>query len=311
MDIQAYFEEWSRLPGERVRMAISTDHPRVRASLERITKGPAGADLKAEDAFGHRVPGLDTIVDGIRQDTALGSYSELPMPEQVRLADSTLHLWIWPTTPASDDVQTIWAGGDGQHWLSLGIQRRDLALRINGQVWQFGTVLEPHTWYSIALTLVAREDGIEAALDLCQVSGLPARPPRFQGRVHLAAALPELTMLRLAADEVSAAGSPVSPYNGKIENPSFFAPALTAEQCATLHADASPRPADVRWDLSKNLEGTRVVAEGAPDGELRNGGDRGVTGRNWTGRCDSFLEAPDQYGAVHFHDDDMVDANWE
>lgn len=45
MDVQAYFEEWSRLPGETVRMAISTKHKSVRATLERITRGPSNEDL--------------------------------------------------------------------------------------------------------------------------------------------------------------------------------------------------------------------------------------------------------------------------
>lgn len=45
MDVQAYFEEWSRLPGETIRMAISTKHKSVRATLERITRGPSNEDL--------------------------------------------------------------------------------------------------------------------------------------------------------------------------------------------------------------------------------------------------------------------------
>ncbi len=40
MKIRAYFEEWSRRPGERVRMAISTPLPQVRADLVRLTTGP-------------------------------------------------------------------------------------------------------------------------------------------------------------------------------------------------------------------------------------------------------------------------------
>ncbi|MHB8613297.1 MAG: N,N-dimethylformamidase beta subunit family domain-containing protein [Candidatus Dormibacteraceae bacterium] len=38
---------------------------------------------------------------------------------------------------------------------------------------------------------------------------------------------------------------------------------------------------------------------------------RGVTGYNWDGRQHDFTTAPEQYGAIHFHDDDVGDAGWE
>ena len=43
MKIFAYFEEWSRRPGEAVRMAISTPLAEVRAELVRLTTGPGAA----------------------------------------------------------------------------------------------------------------------------------------------------------------------------------------------------------------------------------------------------------------------------
>ncbi|MBV8055046.1 MAG: hypothetical protein JO071_07380 [Deltaproteobacteria bacterium] len=38
---------------------------------------------------------------------------------------------------------------------------------------------------------------------------------------------------------------------------------------------------------------------------------RAVTGYNWTGREEHFIHAPAEYGAIHFHDDDLEDAGWE
>jgi N,N-dimethylformamidase len=38
---------------------------------------------------------------------------------------------------------------------------------------------------------------------------------------------------------------------------------------------------------------------------------RGVTGHNWNGSEVDFRRAPDQYNAIHFHDDDLDDARWE
>jgi N,N-dimethylformamidase len=36
-----------------------------------------------------------------------------------------------------------------------------------------------------------------------------------------------------------------------------------------------------------------------------------VTGHNWTGLEDSFVAAPDEYGAIYFHSDEMIDSGWE
>jgi N,N-dimethylformamidase len=38
---------------------------------------------------------------------------------------------------------------------------------------------------------------------------------------------------------------------------------------------------------------------------------RAMTGYNWNGRDDCFRLAPEQYGGIHFHDDALVDCQWE
>ena len=38
---------------------------------------------------------------------------------------------------------------------------------------------------------------------------------------------------------------------------------------------------------------------------------RGVTGRTWSGTSRDFDQCPGQYGAIFFHSDDMIDAQWE
>ncbi len=70
--IQAYFEEWSRQPGDRVRMAISTPHTRVRAVLERIRTGPgAKGDFRVGTESLESV--LDMTLPGRIQNTSVGS----------------------------------------------------------------------------------------------------------------------------------------------------------------------------------------------------------------------------------------------
>ncbi len=51
----------------------------------------------------------------------------------------------------------------------------------------------------------------------------------------------------------------------------------------------------------------------AADCDLRlvNGPMAGVTGHNWDGTVLAFPSAPEQYGALAFHEDDLTDAGWE
>jgi N,N-dimethylformamidase len=122
--------------------------------------------------------------------------------------------------------------------------------------------------------------------------------------------LPAPCWARLATDELSSCGSPTHPFNGKIENPSWYRSVLTSEQCAELHCGRR-ESSFARWIFEYALHGTTIHAEGAPAGELINGGDRGVTSHGWSGASDTFNEVPEQYAAVYFHDDDMVDAGWD
>jgi N,N-dimethylformamidase len=45
-------------------------------------------------------------------------------------------------------------------------------------------------------------------------------------------------------------------------------------------------------------------------GEVVNLPARGMKGYNWTGEVMNWQQAPEQYGAIHFHDDDLYDASW-
>jgi N,N-dimethylformamidase len=50
---------------------------------------------------------------------------------------------------------------------------------------------------------------------------------------------------------------------------------------------------------------------GGHDGRLVNMPARAMTGSNWEGTEVNPSRAPEQYGAVHFHDDDLDDARWD
>jgi N,N-dimethylformamidase len=66
------------------------------------------------------------------------------------------------------------------------------------------------------------------------------------------------------------------------------------------------------WDFSLDMSST-VLRDAGPnrlDGVLVNHPARAMRGHNWDGSATDWTKAPDQYGAIHFHDDDLTDACW-
>jgi N,N-dimethylformamidase len=67
------------------------------------------------------------------------------------------------------------------------------------------------------------------------------------------------------------------------------------------------------WDFSQEIPGVRILDRSAHrrHGALHNLPTRAIPGHNWTGEVHDWKQAPEQYGAIHFHDDDLYDAGWE
>ncbi|MDP9096716.1 MAG: N,N-dimethylformamidase large subunit [Pseudomonadota bacterium] len=64
-----------------------------------------------------------------------------------------------------------------------------------------------------------------------------------------------------------------------------------------------------QWDFSVGID-TDVIS-GTHPGRLINLPTRGVRGSRWTGSEMDWKHAPGDYAAIHFHADDLYDAEWE
>jgi len=122
--------------------------------------------------------------------------------------------------------------------------------------------------------------------------------------------------LRLAAGwDVD--GTPAAVFNGRIERPRWLPGwSDTSERLAfcQLAPDASPpRNAVADWDFAQAIDSERVidVSGNGHHGVLHNMPARGVTGSLWDTSEIDWRANPAHYGAIHFHDDDLIDAGWE
>ena len=97
-------------------------------------------------------------------------------------------------------------------------------------------------------------------------------------------------------------GVAVHHFNGKIEAPTV----LSID-------DSGAAETVVAWDFSDGISSTRVCdcGPGKYHGRLVNFPTRGVTGSNWRAREMCWRHAADEYGAIHFHEDDIYDFGWQ
>jgi N,N-dimethylformamidase len=105
-------------------------------------------------------------------------------------------------------------------------------------------------------------------------------------------------------------------FNGRIEGPSL---ARTAMPLATLREAARYRTTSVSgdqviayWDFAHDIASDRLT-DASPShlhGRTVNAPKRAVCGHNWDGTVMNWQLAAHQYGAIHFHQDDLYDCGW-
>jgi len=107
-----------------------------------------------------------------------------------------------------------------------------------------------------------------------------------------------------------------SHFNGKIDAPRVYDRALSSDEIEALARGGDSLAVAglvAAWDFSRDISTDRVTDVGPHGlhGRAVQMPTRAVTGHNYTGRETSYRLAQGEYGAIHFHDDDLEDALWE
>jgi N,N-dimethylformamidase len=316
LPLAAYSDRMSVRPGETIEFKVSSmDDAPYAARLVRVISAdanPAGPGL-VEEAVEADFAGNHT---GRFQPVHAGSHGIVEQSIDLSARGSlSLVATIWPTRtgigrrqgvlsiydPAVRRGIALAVGEDGSIEAMLG------ATRIKTRA-----PLEERHWYRV----FAVYDAASATLTAGQVrleGGRPVGAPRTAS-VKLeagAAALPAAGMPWIIG---ALGGSPVKGhFNGKIERPVIAAAAADAAMVEKLTADPAAPGVIASWDFSQEMSSIRIVdaGPGGHHGRLVNLPARAMTGSTWTGREMCFRHAPAQYGAIHFHEDDLSDCGWE
>ena len=307
MQIQAYFENWALAPGDKVQMAISSSLGSLDAKFQRILSS-SGDPQHPSDKRQDLLDVLDTSLEVVEQKTSVGSYGYLPFPLP-SAEEFTFHCRFMPTNSKLSTPQVICSMGDSDgNSLVLQIIGGVLQLKGSKGLLQVGQGLIDKEWYSVVIGI--RQD--DAVLDVRQTTSIQKTfgNQRTSGLVGK----PEGSGVWLATAPLLTDEFPQQCFNGKIENPKFILGSQIPETFELIHmGEHSSLNILAEWDFSQLLKSDELMCVNSSEytGILMNGAERGVTGHSWSGKFDSFLTAPGEYGAVYFHDDEMLDSNWD
>ena len=212
------------------------------------------------------------------------------------------------STRRDDDMRAIWTMQDASasNLLVVGLEGGELILLLRRDKRESrvatGIRLNVGQWYAVSVALT---DGSSDAVITVEPIGSRSRKDAFQ-RVGVLLTMPVVfrswTQLALAA---AWSGHPIHCFNGQIERPLICGRRIDASR----HQEEGIIAA---WDFSQGID-EQTFPDIGPNGcvgTFINVPTRAVRGSNWSGSEMSWRHAPEQYGAVHFHDDDLADCKW-
>ncbi|MBV29684.1 MAG: hypothetical protein CL504_03520 [Actinobacteria bacterium] len=218
-----------------------------------------------------------------------GSYAELTLsaksPKRINLS-----FWFQPTLLKRDGV--IASFGSGSNEFRIHNQGDRLFADINSVRFSLRERrLERHRWYFLNMELDLAQGQF-----FCTVTSPQTRSPGrdlIQGGQETVSCEFEPTDLanlvfRFAAD------SGTKRWDGRIAEPS-------------IELDNNR----YHWRFEHGLDGDAIPSDcGEHTFSLFQLPTRAVPGPSWTGEYQRWAEAPEQWNAVHFHHDDLYDAEW-
>jgi N,N-dimethylformamidase len=314
--LAAYADRLSVRPGETIRfhVANATGTEVAAPTLVRVISAdanPAGPGVRV-------VPIAATVrvmAQPAPQQVVPGSYAVANLGSALdRLQSCTLVATICPTRIAgsSRPILTLFSRLGVGFGLSLDEDASVAATigRADGSRFNLttGQALREGAWAQVWMSW----DRSTATISVGQ-QPLVRGQPKDQAIVVTSA---EGGQLPAAAGEVligaSEANGRRATFNGRIERPMVFDRALTTNEVAQAAQGEMLSGLIACWDFAKQIAGTGIIDVGPQQfhGRVVNMPTRAVTGSTWSGREMCWRHAPDEYAAIHFHDDDIVDCGW-
>jgi N,N-dimethylformamidase len=308
LPITGYLDRFSHRPGERCTAFVSVrDGGTYRVRLVRVLSGdpnPDGPGVRFED-LSHR---FDRPLPGRRQPIRLGSYGIVDAgPARNAAAACTWTVLVRPGVADAGQVMLAEEGRDASVALFIGENGATARIGSAGApvVVAAGAPIQAARWYRVWVAADPASGRVvvgQQALDGAAAVTHEALSPGFS--------LPSAGTILLAAENAAA---PRHHFTGKLEDPAVLAAFVTSWNDANATLEALAPDLLAGWDFSQGIDSQSIFDRGpeALHGRLVNLPARAVVGARWSGRENCWRHAPRDYGAIHFHDDDLGDCGWQ
>ncbi|UYW32626.1 LamG domain-containing protein [Methylorubrum extorquens] len=346
MRLTGYADKFGVHPGDTIQFYVNCDGPsEYKVEIVQMIngdtnpRGPGYIDKPVEAAVNGTYAGKKQIIHG-------GSYAYVPDAKPFHVESFTVQCWIWPTAPKThprywkhgpQGLVTKWSNECGY---GLFINEEGcLELRINEHRITTGVPLRDHAWHFCAATFDAVTGTVTLIHEPQVVYALDPEITPVEASLKVAIAHAPVPVAlgayveRLAPEDPLAASSKpagvifAGKYNGKIDSPRICNRALSRAEIEMMKAGAQPGLTERRnagptgklsecivaaWNFSVGIDTLTAKDEGPYrfDATLVNCPNRAMTGYNWSGQNFDWKHAPQEYGAISFHDDDVDDARW-
>lgn len=326
--ILGYPDKWSVHPGDAVSFMLSCDGiSRYCARIVRVISGDntiGGPGFKVE----HIKTEVDGEYEGRRQIARIGSFGVAPGSQRNWWADAFSFSVIFEPTKLGEGAQallTSWSIDDMsgvalvlnhqgclEAWIGNRagvVDRLTLSTPVPERQWCHAVLsFDPE---SMVLTL--RQMPARRKFDkdfACQAQRETIVVPFAEGLPLSFAGVPAHNSDNPAEAEYL--------FNGKLEAPTILVGALSEPEVECLRRQDftafSAERVIARWDFSRPDFASATVLDVSAEAlhaHLVNLPTRAVTGVLWSGDVMDWKQAPEQYSAIHFHDDDLETANWK
>jgi len=304
-------------PDESIDFMVSSAHLEYHVEIVRLIHGdtnPLGPGFK-EVVVDSSVAG---DYPGRVQEIKTGSSIEIPDAPALKPDRSfTLAAWILATMPGVGIQGLISTWNEADHAgyglvldetgaVSLWLGGETEVVRVSSD-----KPLNPGVWYQIAASFDAERGEVTLIQRPSPIWPLDPSHVTQTSQVQIPAVRHSNGLLIIGA--IGA----VNHFNGKIDSPLLLNRALMTDEIQAFTSgsiDFDSDPALIaRWDFSQEISSSLVIDRGPNGlhGTAINLPTRGVTGHNWSGDEVNHRHSPGEYGAIHFHSDDLDDVGWE
>ena len=310
LPLAAYADRLSVRPGETIRFHVAnvTDMP-VTAQMKRVISAdanPAGPGVVLAPVAGE----VRNLATPSAQQVPGGSYARIPaLGHWLSQGNFTFTCNVYPTH-YGEQLRAIAGVGTASNGIALLLDGAGhlQVQRANGRVHSAATKnrLPIREWSRVWMTVDVDGGGIRCGF-------APLRNAWFPGQSAGQATLDLADTDRTGWQELALAAfdldAPKHHFNGKIERPQLWSSILADD---VICGAASPPPPLADWDFARAVSTSTIVDVGplTLNGILINTPGRGMAGAQWDGTEMCYRHAPEHYGAIHFHEDDISDCQW-